>query len=136
MTERMIENRVKKLSALESQIAELQEQADAIKAELKAALEEKGIHSVAIYGVGMLGEHLLKELQEGNVKVCYGIDAKKDKIKAEIPIYSIYEELPETDAIIVTVPYAFEEIKERLEKKTSYLILSLESLIMDSLPNL
>ena len=99
-------------------------------------LEEKGIHSVAIYGVGMLGEHLLKELQEGNVKVCYGIDAKKDKIKAEIPIYSIYEELPETDAIIVTVPYAFEEIKERLEKKTSYLILSLESLIMDSLPNL
>lgn len=99
-------------------------------------LEEKGIHSVAIYGVGMLGEHLLKELQEGNVKVCYGIDAKKDKIKAEIPIYSIYEELPETDAVIVTVPYAFEEIKERLEKKTSYLILSLESLIMDSLPNL
>lgn len=43
MTERMIENRVKKLFALEEQIAQLQEQADAIKGELKADLEEKGL---------------------------------------------------------------------------------------------
>ena len=40
MTKRMIENRVKKLSALEEQIAQLQEQVDAIKGELKADLEE------------------------------------------------------------------------------------------------
>ena len=43
MTEIMMENRMKKLKALESQIAELQEQADAIKSELKADLEEKGV---------------------------------------------------------------------------------------------
>ncbi len=43
MTERMIENRIKKLSALEEQIAQLQEQADIIKGELKADLEEKGL---------------------------------------------------------------------------------------------
>lgn len=43
MTERMIENRVKKLSALEEQITQLQDQVDAIKSELKADLEEKGL---------------------------------------------------------------------------------------------
>ena len=43
MTERMIENRIKKLSTLEEQIAQLQAQADAIKSELKADLEEKGL---------------------------------------------------------------------------------------------
>lgn len=43
MTERMIENRIKKLSALEEQIAQLQGQADTIKGELKADLEEKGL---------------------------------------------------------------------------------------------
>ena len=43
MTERMIENRIKKLTELEEQITKLQEQADAIKGELKADLEEKGI---------------------------------------------------------------------------------------------
>lgn len=46
MTERMIENRVKKLSALESQIEELKEQAEAIKAELKADLEERGVQEL------------------------------------------------------------------------------------------
>lgn len=43
MTERMIENRIKKLTELEEQITKLQEQADAIKGELKTDLEEKGI---------------------------------------------------------------------------------------------
>lgn len=46
MTERMIENRIKKLSSLEEQIAQLQEQADAIKGELKADLEEKGLEEL------------------------------------------------------------------------------------------
>ena len=46
MTKRMIENRVKKLSALEEQIAQLQEQVDAIKGELKADLEEKGLEEL------------------------------------------------------------------------------------------
>ena len=46
MTERMIENRIKKLSALEEQIAQLQEQAEEIKAELKADLDEKGVQEL------------------------------------------------------------------------------------------
>lgn len=46
MTERMIENRIKKLSALEAQIAQLQEQADVIKGDLKADLEEKGLEEL------------------------------------------------------------------------------------------
>lgn len=46
MTERMIENRVKKLSALEEQIAQLQEQAEEIKAELKADLDKKGVQEL------------------------------------------------------------------------------------------
>lgn len=46
MTERMIENRIKKLSALEEQIAQLQEQAEGIKTELKADLDEKGVQEL------------------------------------------------------------------------------------------
>ena len=43
MTERMIENRVQKLRALEAEAKAIQEKADAIRAELKADLEEKGV---------------------------------------------------------------------------------------------
>lgn len=46
MTERMIENRIKKLSALEDQITQRQEQAEEIKAELKADLDKKGVQEL------------------------------------------------------------------------------------------
>ena len=46
MTEKMIENRVKKLQAIEAQQKELDAAADAIRAELKADLEEKGLQEL------------------------------------------------------------------------------------------
>ena len=46
MTERMIENRIKKLQAIEEQQKELEVAADAIRAELKADLEEKGVEEL------------------------------------------------------------------------------------------
>lgn len=46
MTEKMIENRIKKLQAIEAQQKELDTAADAIRAELKADLEEKGLQEL------------------------------------------------------------------------------------------
>lgn len=43
MTERQIENRIKKLQEIEAQQKELEAAADAIRAELKADLTEKGV---------------------------------------------------------------------------------------------
>lgn len=43
MTERMIENRVKKLQTIEAQMKELEAQAEKLKAEIKADLEGKGV---------------------------------------------------------------------------------------------
>ena len=42
MTDRMIENRLHKLQGIEEQIKALEEQAEAVRAELKADLEAKG----------------------------------------------------------------------------------------------
>ena len=46
MTERMIENRIKKLRELEARQKELEAAAEAIRAELKADLEEKGVNEL------------------------------------------------------------------------------------------
>ena len=43
MTERMLQNRVKKLKALEAQQKELESQIEALKGEIKADMEEKGL---------------------------------------------------------------------------------------------
>lgn len=43
MAERMLENRIKKLREIETQQKELEQQAEALKAEIKADLEENGL---------------------------------------------------------------------------------------------
>ena len=43
MTEKMIENRIRKLQEIEAKQKELEAAADAIREELKADLEEKGV---------------------------------------------------------------------------------------------
>ncbi len=47
MTEKMIENRIRKLQELEARQKEIEAAADAIRAELKADLEEKGVEELA-----------------------------------------------------------------------------------------
>lgn len=42
MTNKQLDNRIKKLQGLEAQVKELEAQAEAIRAELKADLESKG----------------------------------------------------------------------------------------------
>ena len=46
MTDRMIENRLHKLQNLETEMKALEEQAEAVRAELKADLEEKGVEEI------------------------------------------------------------------------------------------
>lgn len=46
MTDRQIENRIRKLQEIESQIKALEEQAEAVRSELKADMEEKGSEEI------------------------------------------------------------------------------------------
>ena len=50
MTERMILNRIKKLDAIAAQQKALEEQAEAIRNEIKADMEEKGVDEIAAFG--------------------------------------------------------------------------------------
>ncbi len=46
MTDRMIENRIRKLLTLDAQLAELEAKAEAVRDELKADLESKGMEEI------------------------------------------------------------------------------------------
>lgn len=84
-------------------------------------LKSKGIQKVGIYGHGKIGVLLCRELLEDGIEVAYFLD-----MEAEEDYHSIGDVLvtsPEkvlkqadTDAILVTPAFAFDEIKTRLEK--------------------
>lgn len=102
------------------------------KKSIGSYLAENNLHNIAIYGLGLFGTHLLNDLQEDRrVNVVYGIDRSVQRNNNELKIYRPDECLPQVDAVIVSVVFSFDEIKEMLGEKMDCPIISLEELIGD-----
>lgn len=94
-------------------------------------LKKEGYKEVAIYGMNYAGETLLKELQDSDVNVKYGIDKNADNIYSDINVVTPKEELETVDAVIVTAVTFFYEIDEMLSEKMDCPILSLEDILYE-----
>ena len=95
-------------------------------------LYRKGIRKVAIYGLGMLGLHLVKELEDSSVEIIYGIDRAAEAMHQSFPVVIPGEMIGMVDAVIVTPVYAFDEIYTVLRKVYQGEILSLMELVTDA----
>lgn len=94
-------------------------------------LSARGIHTVALYGLGKIGKHVVLELKDSNITVVYVMDRAKAGIYDGIPVKKIEEELPEADAIIVTAVYEYDEIERILMEKVYYPVISLEEILYE-----
>ena len=91
--------------------------------------EEQGYHSIAIYGMGEIGNRLFEELSRfSSIKVEYAVDKNEKKFQA-VPILSLEDELPNVDVVVVTNNYIFEQIYEILKKKTTCPIVSIDDVV-------
>ena len=85
---------------------------------------------IAVYGMAELGNRLMEDLEKSSIQIDYGIDRDISCSISRIDeVYYPDDELPETDAIIVTPYSMFDEIKELLERKVKCPIISLEEVI-------
>lgn len=93
-------------------------------------LERHNYKKIAIYGMGICGEILYKQLSKNSqISVLYGIDRKKD-IKIEgIDIWTLDDELQRVDIVIVTAIASFEGIKADIENKCRCKVICLDYLI-------
>ncbi len=85
--------------------------------------------TIAIYGMGEMGNRLYEDLKQTNIEVKYAID--KDGGFGEIDIFDMEDEFPEVDAIVVTAIFDFETIEENLREKVNYDIVSLEDVVYE-----
>ncbi len=104
-----------------------------IKSEGKSIVsyfEEMRYFHIAIYGMAELANRLSEELEGSSIIIDYGIDRDVCCTSARIKeIYFPEDNLPETDAIIVTPYSSFDSIKSVLEKRVCCPIISLEEVI-------
>lgn len=90
-----------------------------------------GYHSIAIYGMGEMGNRLYEDLKGTKITVKYAIDKEAGLTYAEVETREITDTLPTVDAIVVTAVFAFDEIEESLKKTCDYPIISLQDVIYD-----
>ncbi|MCI8534137.1 MAG: hypothetical protein HFG68_00920 [Hungatella sp.] len=79
--------------------------------ELIEFFQDRKLESIAIYGMGDLGELLYKELEDNRI-IKFGIDRQLKQNK--IPIYSLENVKEKVDAIVITPVLITDEIEDQI----------------------
>lgn len=93
-------------------------------------LHQKDFARIAIYGMGEMGRIMYEELKNTDITVVYGIDQAGGK-HPDIKVIKMKAIQKEPDAIIVTIPFAYESVKNDLKKIVSCPVISLEHLLYE-----
>lgn len=95
-------------------------------------LKRHGYNTVAVYGLAIYGRHVIRELQESDVKIMYGIDRREMDAYKNVKVIQPAKGMPLVDIIINTVLHDHIGIKTNLAQLTSSPIVSLEDVIFES----
>ncbi len=88
---------------------------------------------IFIYGYGILGKHLVNELEYGKIKIKGIIERDRSKVHIDVPVSEPDTARSKVDAVIVTAIYDYEEIKDLMKKLGAGEVYSLEDLIISCL---
>lgn len=89
------------------------------------------IHRIGIYGYGILGKHLVKELQKQDVFVCWVMDrvASGDNTYGNVVRPDDFDKMADVDIAIIAVVSDVEEVEALLLKFVTGRIISVEELV-------
>lgn len=96
---------------------------------LSEYLIQNKFNTIAIYGLGNLGETLYNELCDSDIRVIYGIDQSVEFF-GNIPVYKKTDFLPDVDLIIVTAITSYKEVERELRERIGCKIISIEELVL------
>ena len=95
---------------------------------ISAFFSNNGLNRISVYGYGKLGKLLIRELEDEGICVEYIIDQCAHKKDFPKKAYSLEDELPPIDVVVVTVS-GYNAIKNRLRNKGMQNVISLLDLL-------
>ncbi|MCM1120961.1 MAG: hypothetical protein NC489_23305 [Ruminococcus flavefaciens] len=95
-------------------------------------LKKHGYSTVAVYGMAIYGRHVIRELQQSDVKIMYGIDRRVMDAYMNIEVIQPTEGMPPVDLIINTALGDHTNIKTNLAQLINSPVVSLEDIIFES----
>lgn len=89
----------------------------------------EGYRNIAIYGLGVMGKHLISDISKSMLKVLYGIDQKADTMEFDFAVYTLKDDLPKADVIVVALAAHCDEVISSIQNKVNIPVISLEELL-------
>lgn len=77
---------------------------------------------IGIYGYGIVGRQLANDMKDAQVKITCIIDRNAHNLKCDYPVYTLDDELPELDTVIVT-SVNLNEVKNHIKQADCKIIL-------------
>lgn len=87
--------------------------------------------TVAIYGMGEMGNRLYEELKDSDIEVKYAVDKEAESTYSELDVIELESDFDEVDVMVVTATFAFDEISEDISDKVDFPVISLEDVVYD-----
>ncbi len=87
--------------------------------------------TIAIYGMGEMGNRLCSELKDSSVEIKYAIDKNAESTYSDLKIVAIEDDLEEVDAVVVSATFAFGEVEPLISEKLDCAVISLEEVVFD-----
>lgn len=97
-------------------------------------IEELGIRTVAIYGMGEIGERMMEDiLLNSSVKLLYGIDVKASELYMAVPVYTLDQAagMEKPDLILLTVGGGSDSLKKEIREKMSCEVMTIGELLCE-----
>lgn len=134
-TKRIIEEKIRKLDKSQNYYGLLLSwlKLHAGKIPLDDYFEWHGADKIAVYGNGQIGQCFIKEMECAQTQISYIIDRNAENMVSKLPIFTMEDELPQVDAIVVTVIDEFDNIAEAIRKKCGCSVVSIEEVIYGSI---
>ncbi len=105
---------------------------------ISSYLIDRGIESIAIYGFGIFGKHMLSDAMDNNLLLKYIIDKNPEALlgeptikKYQLDVISPNDIFPDVDVVVVASPYFYEEIYENIKHKTKAEVISIQYIIRE-----
>ena len=92
---------------------------------------KNNIRTVAVYGMGKLGQHLVTQLEKTDIQILYIIDRRGQKLSNEYEVKSIDDELSPVDAVILTVMGGVQDIFIELSSRIDSKLISLFEILYE-----
>lgn len=102
---------------------------------MSGEIEKLGIRTVAVYGMGEIGERLMEDiLLNSSVELLYGIDVKAaELLNMAVPVYTLQQAagMEKPDLVILTVLGSSDSLREEIQEKMSCEVMMIGELLCE-----